>query len=80
MNTNTSKMRIMTEVVANTTIKMVFLNKSPPSPEQGMAVGRAVVGSSLVVLVSFVISAKSTKSILITFISDDSLIVFAYSL
>ena len=56
MNTNTSRSRIMTEAVTNTAIKMVFLNKSSPSLKQGVAVGREVVGSSLVVLVSFVTS------------------------
>jgi hypothetical protein len=62
MNTNTSRMRIMAEAMANTTIKMVFLNMSPPSPKlQGVVVGWMVVGSSPVVLESFATSAKSTK-------------------
>ena len=61
MNTISSRIRTMAEAVANTTMKMVFLNKSPPSPKQGMAVGWTVVGRSLVVLVSFVTSAKLTK-------------------
>ena len=59
MNTNTSRSRMMTEAVTNTAIKMVFLNKSPTSAEQGVAVGWMVVGSSLVVLVSFVTSIKN---------------------
>lgn len=62
---------MMTEAVTNTTIKMVFLNKSPTSPEQGVAVGRAVVGSSLVVLVSFVTSIKIWFNN-ISLISDDN--------
>ena len=44
----------MAEAVANTTMKVVFLNKSPLSPMQGMLGGWTVVEGSLVVLVSFV--------------------------
>lgn len=45
--------------MANTTMKMVFLNRSPPSAKQGMpVVGWTVIGDSLVVLVSFVTSAN----------------------
>ncbi len=52
----------MAEAMANTTIKIVFLNISPLSPKlQGVVVGWMVVGSSLVVLESFATSAKSTK-------------------
>ena len=56
----------MTEAVTNTTIKMVFLNKSPTSPEQGVAVGWTVVGSSVVVLVSFVASKKRLNNTIFT--------------
>lgn len=69
MSTNKSRIKIMAEAAANTIMKIVFLNRSSPSPEQGIIVGWTVVGTSSVVLVLFVTSVELIISRLYMYIN-----------